>query len=129
MNEHDTQVMWINSASQDFEFEPEEQKVLADGRTAMLFAKDEVNRIVQRCVSRWNWTPDRLGTRWIVTTVADPRLNWCACGSRLPTYWINDGHGFALCKVCDTCKSQKLKKYRPDIFTQYDADEPLHPDE
>ncbi len=53
----------------------------------------------------------------------------CICGSKLEAYWLYDGHGFALCKVCDKCKSQKVKKYRPDIFTQYEADEPIHPEE
>ena len=54
--------------------------------------------------------------------------NECSCGSKLVSYWLYDGHGIALCKVCDKCESQKVKKYRPDIFTQYDADEPIDSD-
>jgi hypothetical protein len=53
----------------------------------------------------------------------------CYCGSTKPTYWINDGHGIPLCKVCDDCRDAKLKRYRSDILTPYETDgEPIEPD-
>ena len=125
MNEHQEQVMWIQSAAQDFVFEPASEKVLEDGRTALLFSKDEVNKIVNRCIARWNWMPDVVSLRWVATTVADPTIRWCECGSKKPSRWLYDGHGIALCRACDTCKPMKLKRYRPDIMSAYQADEPI----
>ncbi len=53
----------------------------------------------------------------------------CYCGSPKPTYWLNDGHGIPLCKVCDDCREAKLKRYRADILTPYETDgEPNEPD-
>jgi len=129
VNEHDTQVMWIQSAAQDYMFEPEEQMVTKKGYTALLFAKDEVNKIIRQCEKRFNWRPNILGSRWVTTTVQDPRLNICECGSGLQTFWLNDGHGIPLCKVCDDCKQRKLLRYRPDIMSAYEADEPIDDNE
>lgn len=129
MNEHDEQVMRIQSASSDFEFDAISQKTLDDGRTAILFCPSEVNKIVFRCIARWNWKPDVVGKSWIATTVPDRSVNWCGCGSRKPSYWMHDGHGIPLCKVCDKCKSDKMKRYRADIMTAYDADEPIDSDD
>lgn len=128
MNDHNEQLMWIQSASTDFQFDAIDQKTLDDGRTAILFCPSDVNKIVMRCITRWNWKPDVVGKSWIATTVPNDDIVWCSCGSRKPAYWMYDGHGIALCKVCDKCKSQKVKKYRSDIFTQYDADEPIDSD-
>lgn len=128
MTEHDEQVMRIHSASQDIEAEPTTQRTLEDGRTAFLFSKDDINKIVKRCVARWNWMPDVVSLRWVATTASNENIRWCECGSRKESYWLYDGHGIALCRVCDKCKSQKVKKYRPDIFTQYEADEPIDSD-
>lgn len=128
MNDHDTQVMWINSASQDFEAEPTSSSSLVNGCTALRFSPDDVNKIVKRCVERFDWKPNVIGKSLIATTVPNPHLNWCECGSCKPAYWMYDGHGIALCKVCDKCKSKKVRKYRSDIFTQYDADEQINPD-
>jgi hypothetical protein len=47
----------------------------------------------------------------------------------LESYWLYDGHGIPLCKVCDACKKTKLKRYRVDIFKAYEADEPIEPDD
>lgn len=52
----------------------------------------------------------------------------CACGSGNPSFWINDGYGIPLCKVCPTCKTQKLKGYRSDIMSAYSASEPIDGD-
>jgi hypothetical protein len=53
----------------------------------------------------------------------------CECGSKKPTYWLHDGYGIPLCKVCDACKGKKLKRYRTDILSNYDAEEPINPEE
>jgi hypothetical protein len=128
VNDHNEQLMWIHTASQCVEAEATTQKTLDDGRTALLFDPSDVNKIVKQCVARWNWKPDVVGKSWIATTVPNDDIVWCSCGSRKPAYWIYDGHGIALCKVCVKCKSQKVKKYRSDIFTQYDADEQIDSD-
>ena len=47
-------------------------------------------------------------------------------------YWINDGRGIPLTKVCHKCELQKLKQYNPIIlkhYNQYDVDEPIEPEE
>lgn len=129
MTEHDTQVMWIHSASQDFLAEATTDTTLKDGRTAIQFDSDDVNKIVKRCVERWGWKPDVVGKSWIATTVPNPAIKWCECGSKKPSYWLYDGHGIALCKACDTCKPMRLKRYRPDINTRYEADEPIDENE
>ena len=129
MNDHNEQVMWIQSASTDFEFDAIAQKTLDDGRTAIAFAPSEVNKIVMRCIARWNWKPDVIGKCWIATTVPNDEIRWCRCGSRRPAFWMYDGHGIELCMVCDKCKAQKMKQYRPDIMSAYEADEPIDSDE
>lgn len=40
-----------------------------------------------------------------------------------------DGYGIFLCYVCDLCVKQKMARYRPDIKEQYQADEPIEPEE
>lgn len=53
----------------------------------------------------------------------------CQCGSGKNPYWINDGYGIPFCKICDKCKSEKLKGYRSDIMEAYDCDEPIEPED
>jgi len=56
----------------------------------------------------------------------------CSCGSGLPSYWQNDGQGIPLCRVCPKCKTEKLKKYRPEILKPYNqsqVDEPIEPED
>jgi len=54
----------------------------------------------------------------------------CTYGNHLQeSYWLHDGHGIPLCKVCDACKKEQLKRYRVDILEPYEADEPIEPDE
>lgn len=55
--------------------------------------------------------------------------NQCSCESHKHWYWLTDGYGIPLCKVCEDCKEKKLRLYRPDIFTAYEAEEPINPDE
>jgi hypothetical protein len=51
----------------------------------------------------------------------------CQCGNN--GEWINDGHGIPLAIVCDSCKSQVLSRYRPDIMERYECDEPIEPED
>ena len=56
----------------------------------------------------------------------------CKCGSGEEPYWEHDAQGIPLEKVCDKCKDEKLKKYRPCILSGYDqsdVDEPINPEE
>jgi hypothetical protein len=49
----------------------------------------------------------------------------CFCGSGLSRRELKDGHGIFLTFACDKCERAKLSEFRPDIMTQYDADEPI----
>lgn len=51
--------------------------------------------------------------------------NSCNCGSGEPSFWISDGYGIPLCKVCPKCETSKRKRYRADIETCYECDEPI----
>lgn len=45
-----------------------------------------------------------------------------------PSWWAKDAQGIELCRVCDTCRAEKLARYRPEILTGYDqsdVDEPI----
>jgi hypothetical protein len=49
-----------------------------------------------------------------------------------PSWWAHDARGIPLCRVCDTCRRQKLSRYRPEILTGYDqndVDEPIEPED
>ena len=63
-----------------------------------------------------------------------PREHMCKGGewSTEPSWWVNDGRGIPLARVCDRCKSEKLKQYRPDIMRWYDESdvcEQIEPEE
>ena len=50
---------------------------------------------------------------------------------RAASWWEYDGQGIPLCRVCDTCRTAKLSRYRPEILRHYDqrdVDEPIEPD-
>ncbi len=47
-------------------------------------------------------------------------------------YWVYDGRGIPLCKVCPDCEKQKLSKYDPKVLGHYDetdVDEPIEADD
>lgn len=51
--------------------------------------------------------------------------------SKEPSWWAYDAHGIPLCRVCDDCKAEKLRRYRPEILsghTQEDVNEPIEGD-
>ena len=44
------------------------------------------------------------------------------------SWWEYDAQGIPLCVVCDDCRDDKLRGYRPEIltgYTQADVDEPI----
>jgi hypothetical protein len=57
----------------------------------------------------------------------------CSCGSGLSSFWVKDGRGIPLARVCPKCRKQQLSKFRPEIvnkpYTQNDVDEPIEPEE
>ena len=54
----------------------------------------------------------------------------CNCGSGLEKKPVYDARGIFVTYACNKCKTQKLKGYRKDIFTnpQYETDEPIDED-
>ena len=64
---------------------------------------------------------------WVHTPV---RL--CDCGSGLTSEWERDAQGIELCRACPQCRTEKLRRYRPEIlrgYTQADVNEPIEPEE
>lgn len=55
----------------------------------------------------------------------------CPCGSGLDSWWEHDARGIPLARVCEKCRDETLKKYRPDVLSNphYEADEPIEPEE
>ena len=51
----------------------------------------------------------------------------CRCSN--DWWWIHDGYGIPLAIVCDACVDAVCDSYRPDIFEQYESDEPIEPEE
>jgi hypothetical protein len=49
----------------------------------------------------------------------------CPCGSGNLPEAIYDGHNIFMCYACDGCEAEKLARFRPDIFENYDPDEPI----
>ena len=58
-------------------------------------------------------------------------LRPCPCGSGLMSQWQFDGRGIELCRTCDKCHDEQMKKYNPvilDYYTQADVDEQIEED-
>jgi hypothetical protein len=53
----------------------------------------------------------------------------CNCGSKKHSWWKVDGYGIPLVRVCKDCERKKMKRFRPDIDTRYEADEPIDENE
>ncbi len=59
-----------------------------------------------------------------------PREHTCLNGipSEEPSWWLKDGRGVELCRVCDRCEDEKKARYRPEVLGHYDendVDEPI----
>lgn len=55
----------------------------------------------------------------------------CNCGSGLPSEDVYDARGIFVARVCAACKKERLKGYRPEIFTDpgYEVNEPIDPED
>lgn len=54
----------------------------------------------------------------------------CPCGSEKPSHWQHDARNIPLCRTCDDCHDEKMKRYRPEVLTDgnYDSEEPIDED-
>lgn len=52
----------------------------------------------------------------------------CNCGSGEPRWSEYDGYGIFLGYVCRVCQQRFLARFRSDIKTRYEADEPIEED-
>lgn len=57
------------------------------------------------------------------------KIRKCDCESGLDRYALKDGYGIFLCYACQKCEEKRLSRYRPDIMSEYECDEPIEPDE
>lgn len=55
----------------------------------------------------------------------------CPCGSGKDSTWQVDGRGIELCRMCEDCHEEKMRRYRPEVLTDsdYEADEPIEPED
>ena len=53
----------------------------------------------------------------------------CDCGSGKPRRAAKDGYNIFLFYCCDDCYDRKIGKYRPDIMTEYECEEPIEPED
>jgi hypothetical protein len=56
------------------------------------------------------------------------RPQQCPCGSGKFPEALYDGHNIFMCYVCDDCRTEKVARFRPDIFENYECDEPIDED-
>lgn len=61
-----------------------------------------------------------MSTRW---------LKECPCGSGLEAQVEFDGYAIPLGYMCDKCRPEKMRGFRPDINERYECDEPIEPEE
>jgi hypothetical protein len=43
--------------------------------------------------------------------------------------WVTDGFGIPMVRVCNECVLEKVARYRTDIFTRYECDEVIDPED
>lgn len=57
-------------------------------------------------------------------------FKYCPCGSQKNSWWESDARGIPLARVCEDCKEERLKKFKPSVLTnpQYQTDEPVDPE-
>jgi hypothetical protein len=48
----------------------------------------------------------------------------------MPSYWQHDARGIELCRTCEACHDDKMKRYRRDVLVNpnYEADEGIEGD-
>lgn len=54
----------------------------------------------------------------------------CPCGSGQSSWWERDARNIPLCRVCPKCRTEKLKRFRPEVLADpaYEADEAIDPE-
>lgn len=54
----------------------------------------------------------------------------CSCGSGLESEWVSDARNIPLCRVCPSCRDERLSRYRPEVLDDpdYYADEDIEED-
>ena len=59
--------------------------------------------------------------------MSESTLKPCSCGSGLPRKAVYDARNIFVAYVCAKCRKQRLKGFRPEIFTDpdYHTDEPV----
>ena len=57
-------------------------------------------------------------------------LRTCNCGSGLEKYALNDARGIFCTYACEDCEKEKMKEFRPEVFSDmnYEHDEPIDED-
>lgn len=54
-----------------------------------------------------------------------PAMRPCFCGSGRERYALTDARGIFAGYVCDECRAEKMRGFRPEVFrdSQYEADD------
>lgn len=60
-----------------------------------------------------------------------PTAKVCNCGSGLQSEEVHDARGIYVTRVCPSCRAEKLKGFRAEIFSDphYEVDEPIDEEE
>ncbi len=55
----------------------------------------------------------------------------CSCGSGLASEEVLDARSIYICRVCDKCREDKLRGFRPEVLSDpnYECDEPIEEDQ
>jgi hypothetical protein len=53
----------------------------------------------------------------------------CSCGSGKQRRAVYDGYNIFLTFTCEDCYTKKISRFRPDIFEQYQCEEPIEPED
>lgn len=58
-------------------------------------------------------------------------LKPCPCGSGKLSTWKLDARNIPLCRTCDDCHDDKMRRYRPEVLTDpnYWTSEPVEPED
>lgn len=58
-------------------------------------------------------------------------LEKCHCGSGLGAEMEFDARGIELGFMCDKCRAERLRQYRPEVLSDpgYEVDEPIEPED
>jgi len=71
--------------------------------------------------------PYRYGAPWCWHDRIEAEGRLCPCGSGNPKEPEHDGRGIFLCYVCESCRDEKLRGYRPEVLRPYSDDDVNEP--